>query len=141
MRRPPVARSGSGKLTGSTRLDRSPVTNGLGPETKDVQERPLFVNRGNQGAQPAPRTAMPNYVWPLSGTTSAPDMNTSFGPRINRNRWDFHDGIDLKAPIGTPVLAMRAGKVHRAGSAGTHGFSSRHVVLKVDDPNDGVMYG
>jgi Peptidase family M23 len=83
---------------------------------------------------------MPNYVWPLSGTTSAPDMNTSFGPRINRNRWDFHDGIDLKSPIGTPVLAMRAGKVHRAGPAGTHGFSSRHVVLEVDDPYDGVMY-
>jgi len=83
---------------------------------------------------------MPNYVWPLSGTTTAPDMNTSFGPRINRNRWDFHDGIDLRAPIGTPVLAMRAGEVHRAGPAGTHGFSSRHVVLKITDPQDGLMF-
>jgi len=57
-------------------------------------------------------------------------MNTSFGPRINRNKWDFHDGIDLPAPIGTKVHAMRRGKVHRAGpgNPGPGGFSSRHVV-------------
>jgi hypothetical protein len=83
---------------------------------------------------------MPNYIWPLSGTTTAPDMNTSFGPRINKQRRDFHDGIDLKAPLGAPVLAMRSGTVHRAGPGGTHGFRSRHVVLKVDDPIHGVIY-
>lgn len=83
---------------------------------------------------------VPNYIWPLSGTTTAPDMNTSFGPRINRRKWDFHDGIDLKAPIGTPVLAMRSGTVHRAGPAGTHGYSSRHIILEVNDPNDSVLY-
>jgi murein DD-endopeptidase MepM/ murein hydrolase activator NlpD len=26
-------------------------------------------------------------------------MNTSFGPRIDADRWDFHDGIDLPAPV------------------------------------------
>ena len=83
---------------------------------------------------------MSNYVWPLSGTSTAPDINTSFGPRVNRQQWDFHDGIDVKAPLGTAVFAMRSGKVHRAGPAGTHGYSSRHVVLKVDDPADGVIY-
>ena len=40
-----------------------------------------------------------DYVWPLSKSTAADTMNTSFGPRINRNKWDFHDGIDLPAPI------------------------------------------
>jgi hypothetical protein len=83
---------------------------------------------------------MANYIWPLTGTSATPDINTSFGPRVNRRQWDFHDGIDLKAPLGTVVFAMRSGKVHRAGPAGTHGYSSRHVVLKVDDPTDGVMY-
>jgi hypothetical protein len=83
---------------------------------------------------------MANYIWPLSGTSAAPDINTSFGPRVNRQRWDFHDGIDLKAPLGTVVFAMQSGIVHRAGPAGTHGYSSRHVVLKVDDPTDGVLY-
>lgn len=80
-----------------------------------------------------------NYIWPLSGSTMPDEMNTSFGPRINNDQWDFHDGIDLPAPIGTSVHAMRAGIVHRAGDADAT-YSSRHVVLKVDDPNEGLMY-
>jgi murein DD-endopeptidase MepM/ murein hydrolase activator NlpD len=41
------------------------------------------------------------YVWPLSNSTAPDEMNSSFGPRINRDKWDFHDGIDLPAPIGS----------------------------------------
>jgi Peptidase family M23 len=81
-----------------------------------------------------------NYVWPLGNSTTPDEMNTSFGPRINRDKWDFHDGIDLPAPIGTKVYALRDGTVHHAGAGGTGGFSSRHVVLEVNDPNDGLMY-
>jgi hypothetical protein len=81
-----------------------------------------------------------DHVWPLSNSTTPDEMNTSFGPRINRDKWDFHDGIDLPAPIGTKVYAMRAGTVHRAGPGGTDGYSSRHVVLEINDPNDGLMY-
>lgn len=81
-----------------------------------------------------------DYIWPLSKNSIPNEMNTSFGPRINRNRWNFHDGIDLPAPIGTPVYAVRGGIVHLAGTGGTDGFSSRHVVLKVNHPNDGVIY-
>ena len=84
-----------------------------------------------------------DYIWPLSNTTTPDEMNTSFGPRINRDTrdtWDFHDGIDLSAPIGTNVHAMRAGTVHHAGPGGTGGYTSRHVVLEVNDPSDGLMY-
>ena len=82
----------------------------------------------------------PDYVWPLGNGMSPDEMNTSFGPRIDEDRWDFHDGIDLPAPIGTDVHAMRGGKVHHAGPAGSGGFSSRHVVVAVNDPNDGLVY-
>lgn len=82
----------------------------------------------------------PNYVWPLSGSTTPDDMNTSFGPRIDEDRWDFHDGLDLPAPVGTAVHAMRGGKVHHAGPGGSGGFSSRHVVIKTTDPVEGLIY-
>ena len=83
---------------------------------------------------------MPEYIWPLSKSAMPDEMNTSFGPRINRNQWDFHDGIDLPAPIGTSVYAMRGGEVHDAGAGGTGGYRSRHVVIESDDPADGRMY-
>jgi hypothetical protein len=81
-----------------------------------------------------------DYIWPLSNSTAPDEMNTSFGPRVNNNKWDFHDGIDLPGKKGvTKVHAMRAGTVYLAGPKNER-FSSCHVILKVDDPNDGLMY-
>ena len=82
------------------------------------------------------------FIWPLNKRSTMPDeMNTSFGPRIDADRWDFHDGIDLPAPIGTPVHAMADGIVHRAGPADKtgagEGFGSTHIILKVVDPING----
>ena len=81
-----------------------------------------------------------DYIWPLSKSSIPNEMNTSFGPRINTNRWDFHDGIDLPAEKGTKIYAMRNGTVRFADAKNKDGYSSRHIVLEVDDPNDGLMY-
>jgi hypothetical protein len=82
-----------------------------------------------------------HFVWPLGKSLVPDEMNTSYGPRIDADRWDFHDGIDLPAPCGTPVYAIADGVVHRAGPAdktGTgRGFGSTDVVLRVVDPGDG----
>jgi len=82
-----------------------------------------------------------HFIWPLNKSATPDEMNTSFGPRIDADRWDFHDGIDLPAPLGTPVHAMAHGVVHRAGPADKtgqgQGFGSTHVVLQVLDPTDG----
>jgi len=77
-----------------------------------------------------------HFIWPLSKSFVADEMNTSFGPRIDADRWDFHDGIDLPAAVGTPVFALASGVVHRAGPA-DGGFGSTHVIIKVVDPTDG----
>jgi hypothetical protein len=95
-------------------------------KAKDIRQK------ASSNAQDAGR-----FVWPLGKSPTRPDeMNTSFGPRIDADRWDFHDGIDLPAPLGTPVHAMADAIVHRAGPA-DHGFGSTHVILRVVDPTDG----
>lgn len=59
-------------------------------------------------AEPSPATPVspePGYetfLWPVSGT-----INSGFGPRGS----GFHDGIDIAAPEGTPILAIEAGEV------------------------------
>jgi murein DD-endopeptidase MepM/ murein hydrolase activator NlpD len=54
---------------------------------------------------PAPTPPEPGFepfLWPVNGT-----INSGFGPR----GLSFHDGIDIAAPEGTPILAIEAGEV------------------------------
>jgi Peptidase family M23 len=99
-------------------------------ETRDSRQKVSSSAQGNA-----------HFIWPLSKSLMPDEMNTSYGPRIDADRWDFHDGIDLPAPAGTPVHAMADGVVHRAGPADKtglgQGFGSTHVLLQVVDPTDG----
>jgi hypothetical protein len=85
-----------------------------------------------------------HFIWPLSKSGTPDEMNTSFGPRIDADKWDFHDGIDLPAPIGTPVFAMRSGRIFRAGPGepdeNVRGFHSRHVLIEADDASGDKVY-
>lgn len=74
------------------------------------------------------------YRWPLGNGSTPDEMNTSFGPRVNNSKWDFHDGIDLPADCGTDVHAVAEGSVIAAGAASLPTWHSRHVVIKVTDP-------
>jgi murein DD-endopeptidase MepM/ murein hydrolase activator NlpD len=73
-------------------------------------------------AQPgddAPLTGMVDLVWPLMGRKTS-----GFGPRGKRH----HDGLDIAAPKGTPVVAAAAGRVAYSGN-GMRGYG-RVVVIK-----------
>jgi len=50
------------------------------------------------------------WLWPLIGYT---DLSSTYGTRNDpfSEQQAFHDGIDIPAPIGTPVLAIRDGTV------------------------------
>lgn len=62
-------------------------------------------------------------AWPVLGGK----LISAFGPRGGR----FHDGIDISAQRGTPVLAAHDGVVLRAGM-GLSGFG-RLIVVRGDD--------
>ena len=60
----------------------------------------------------SPRTTAGGYSWPMC----AP-VTSEYGPRWGR----MHRGIDLGAPTGTPIRAIRAGTVIFAGWQGGYG--------------------
>jgi len=63
--------------------------------------------------RPPPRAVLP-LAWPVTKVV----LGNRFGPRGD----GFHAGIDLKAPVGTPVYAARAGKVVYANWAQGWGY-------------------
>lgn len=62
---------------------------------------------------PPPAIPLP-LAWPMT----APVIGDRFGPRGDR----WHSGIDLPAPMGTPVYAARSGEVVWTGWAGAWGL-------------------
>jgi murein DD-endopeptidase MepM/ murein hydrolase activator NlpD len=56
-------------------------------------------------------------VWPIAGMTEPERMTDPYGPRLLGGAYDFHRGIDLNEPRGTPVLALLPGTVVRRRTA------------------------
>jgi lipoprotein NlpD len=66
----------------------------------------LITPRAASARQPGdrrPKDAGPKFAWPVTDGT----VTSGFGERGH----SFHDGIDIGAPAGTPVLAAEAGDV------------------------------
>jgi murein DD-endopeptidase MepM/ murein hydrolase activator NlpD len=53
------------------------------------------------------------FIWPVQGTLTSP-----YGPRWGR----IHEGIDIAAPTGTPLVAAAAGRVILSGWSGGYGY-------------------
>ena len=56
--------------------------------------------------------------WPVAGTFTSP-----YGLRLRGLSPDIHEGVDIAAPGGTPVHAMKSGRVEHAGEWGSYGLS------------------
>jgi murein DD-endopeptidase MepM/ murein hydrolase activator NlpD len=83
---------------------------------------PVEVPAPTQADDAGPRPARPTLRWPL--TTIRVVVGSPFGARWGKP----HEGIDLPAPIGTPVFAAADGRVVYSGS-GIRGYGNL-VVLK-----------
>ena len=63
------------------------------------------------------------FIWPVQGTLTSP-----FGPRWGR----IHEGLDIAAATGTPIVAAAAGRVIVSGWSGGYGY------LVVVDHGNGI---
>lgn len=80
------------------------------------QQQEQSSGSGSDGAtstSSAPSGGGGGYAWPMC----AP-VTSEYGPRWGR----MHRGIDLGAPVGTPIRAIRGGTVIFAGSQGGYGL-------------------
>jgi biotin carboxyl carrier protein len=77
-------------------------------------------------ASPAPAASKSDA--PLRWPVKAPRLTSPFGTRWGRN----HEGIDMAAPIGTPVYAAAAGDVIYAGDQ-VRGYGNMVVVKHSGD--------
>lgn len=73
----------------------------------------------------ASAAAATGFAWPLSGynTPSGAYISSGFGYRTNPITFksEFHNGVDLPAPKGTPIYAPADGTVSSAGVKGGYG--------------------
>jgi len=106
-------------------------------EARRLAQNRVRVSRG-RATKPILRRA--NYApkgfqWPLLGS-GEPLITTYYGGRTPFER--FHAGLDVAAPLGTPIYAARAGQVDVAGWS-NYGFGL-YIVL---DSGSGVstQYG
>ena len=67
-------------------------------------------------------------ILPTAGWLSSQFTRSRFHPILHENR--PHEGIDVTAPTGTPIIAPAAGKVVHAGNA--QGFG---LVVEIDHGN------
>lgn len=72
------------------------------------------VDRSSAGLVGAPASGTTSLINPLPGGT----RTSNFGPRWGR----MHNGIDIAANIGTPVIAAGSGRVASAGNKGGFGL-------------------
>ena len=112
----PSGESGDGIQVGPVTVSSRGVTLGsttiLSREFLNERIRPLNVlRRGNE-----------EYIFPLSVPAT---ITSLFGWRVHPvyNSWRFHSGTDLAAPLGTPVLATRSGRVTVSDFLGGYGLT------------------
>jgi murein DD-endopeptidase MepM/ murein hydrolase activator NlpD len=97
------------------------VLEGESQELAAIVERAARVEAAARAAASAPTISAPSvsagavtggWTWPASGP-----VTSEFGYRWGR----MHEGIDIGAPVGTPVLAARGGIVSYAGQMSGYG--------------------
>ena len=85
------------------------------------------------GTKEKPKTASTGQLgWPVRGR-----ITSYFGRRHIFGKTSFHSGLDIAAPMGTPIHAADGGKVTFAGKKGSYG----NLVIITHDNGMQTYYG
>ncbi|SCG69361.1 M23 family metallopeptidase [Micromonospora inositola] len=108
-------------LSGAIASGQAELTRRQQEEARLQQEINRRVRRVPAAAAPARSVATAGGAplgRPLSGRLTS-EFGTRFDPYYHV--WQLHPGVDLAAPIGTPIVAVADGRVSRAGWYGGYG--------------------
>lgn len=93
--------------------------------------------------------ALPPFLWPIRGRVTSPWFFRHRPDNANPLALEFHDGIDIAAPAGTPVISTAPGRVMETGftaAAGNFvrvrhlaGFESFYCHLQAIDTKKGRL--
>jgi murein DD-endopeptidase MepM/ murein hydrolase activator NlpD len=86
----------------------------LRSEQRKIEAR-LASTSGPAVAGPI-RQGSGGLIWPVNGP-----ITSTYGPRRINGRYEFHPGVDIGVPTGTPIRAAAAGIVTIAGTEGGYG--------------------
>lgn len=98
------------------------------PEARDPLARPAPPVAGACGDAIRSPEASREWIWPVDGV-----VVTEFG----RTEGAMHEGIDIAAPIGTPIWAAKKGRVVFAGERGAYG----RIVIVEHEAGQATLYG
>lgn len=82
----------------------------------DETPEPEYVAPKELGGTMKPKTDPFLFIQPALGRVSQ-----GYGPASGEYGYTFHNGIDIAAPIGTPIKAAASGKVDKVSSSGAYG--------------------
>jgi murein DD-endopeptidase MepM/ murein hydrolase activator NlpD len=87
-------------------------------DLSDISQKIAEQLAASSGALPAGpvRAGGHGLIWPVNGP-----ITSGFGPRNIGNGYEFHPGIDIGVPTGTPIRAAASGTVSIAGPNGGYG--------------------
>jgi murein DD-endopeptidase MepM/ murein hydrolase activator NlpD len=102
------------------------------PNPRAIPNLPTFATLASAPSQPGVIFNSGGYPLPY-----AVPVTSNYGWRQNpvTGDWSLHSGIDLGAPMGTPVLAAKSGRVEFAGWSGGYGN-----LVELSHDNMGTRY-